>query len=159
TCPHGEGHRFLLRDGLAESTVHRIRALQAEQSARQTAALRAHLESEFREQQRLNELRLQELGHELAEWRQREFKFLADVASFEKEKSEAAHRLAKQLTLEREQIRAAAKAEEEARFRLREQTWKDQSEAQNQLIREIRTELSQKNVSELGLRQELDQAR
>jgi hypothetical protein len=159
TCPHGEGHRFLLRDGLAESTIRRIRTLQAEQSARQTAALRARLESEFREQQRLNELRLEELGHELAEWRQREFKFLADVASFEKEKSEAAHRLAKQLALEREQIRAAAKTEEEARFRLREQTWKDQSEAQNRLIREIRTELSQKNVSELGLRQELDQAR
>src|SRR6266481_3764365 len=32
-CPHGEGHRFTLREGLAESTIRRIQQEQAETSA------------------------------------------------------------------------------------------------------------------------------
>ena len=45
-CPHGQGHRFTLREGLAESTIHRIQKEQAEASARYETALRARLEAE-----------------------------------------------------------------------------------------------------------------
>ena len=45
-CPHGEGHRFTLREGLAESTIRRIQQEQAEASAQQKLAFRIQLEAE-----------------------------------------------------------------------------------------------------------------
>jgi hypothetical protein len=45
-CPHGEGHRFTLREGLAESTIRRIQQEQAEATAQQKLALRIQLEAE-----------------------------------------------------------------------------------------------------------------
>jgi hypothetical protein len=45
-CPHGEGHRFTLREGLAESTIRRIQQEQAEVVATQKSALRAQIETE-----------------------------------------------------------------------------------------------------------------
>jgi hypothetical protein len=45
-CPHGEGHRFTLREGLAESTIRRIQQEQAEAIAKQKLALRAQIEAE-----------------------------------------------------------------------------------------------------------------
>jgi hypothetical protein len=45
-CPHGEGHRFTLREGLAESTIRRIQQQQTEASARQRIAWETRLEAE-----------------------------------------------------------------------------------------------------------------
>jgi hypothetical protein len=45
-CPHGEGHRFTLREGLAESTIRRIQQEQAEANAKQKLAFRVQLEAE-----------------------------------------------------------------------------------------------------------------
>jgi hypothetical protein len=45
-CPHGERHRFTLREGLAESTIRRIQQEQAEANAQQELALRLRLETE-----------------------------------------------------------------------------------------------------------------
>jgi hypothetical protein len=45
-CPHGEGHRFTLREGLAESTIRRIQQEQAEATAQQKVALQAQFEAE-----------------------------------------------------------------------------------------------------------------
>ena len=45
-CPHGEGHRFTLREGLTESTIRRIQQEQAEASAQQKLAFRIQLEAE-----------------------------------------------------------------------------------------------------------------
>lgn len=45
-CPHGEGHRFTLREGLAESTIRRIQQEQAEAIAKEKSALRAQIEAE-----------------------------------------------------------------------------------------------------------------
>jgi hypothetical protein len=45
-CPHVEGHRFTLREGLAESTIRRIQQEQAEAIAQQKSALRAQIEAE-----------------------------------------------------------------------------------------------------------------
>jgi hypothetical protein len=45
-CPLSDGHRFTLREGLAESTVRRIQQQQAEADAKQKIALRAQLEAE-----------------------------------------------------------------------------------------------------------------
>src|ERR1700720_1154272 len=49
-CPHGEGHRFTLREGLAESTIRRIQ-LEAEREAiRQTAKSEESQKAKIREQ-------------------------------------------------------------------------------------------------------------
>jgi hypothetical protein len=45
-CPHGEGHRFTLREGLAESTIRRIQEEQAEANAKQKFELQARFEAE-----------------------------------------------------------------------------------------------------------------
>jgi hypothetical protein len=45
-CPHGEGHRFTLREGLAESTIRRIQQQQAEANTRQKIAWETQLEAE-----------------------------------------------------------------------------------------------------------------
>jgi hypothetical protein len=45
-CPHVAGHRFTLREGLAESTIRRIQQEQAEAIAQQKSALRAQIEAE-----------------------------------------------------------------------------------------------------------------
>jgi hypothetical protein len=45
-CPHGSGHRFTLREGLAESTIQQIQQQQAERAAKQKIALQAQLEAE-----------------------------------------------------------------------------------------------------------------
>ena len=45
-CPHGEGHRFTLREGLAESTIRRIQQEQAEAIAKEKSALRTQIEAE-----------------------------------------------------------------------------------------------------------------
>jgi hypothetical protein len=45
-CPHVEGHRFTLREGLAESKIRRIQQEQAEAIAQQKSALRAQIEAE-----------------------------------------------------------------------------------------------------------------
>jgi hypothetical protein len=45
-CPHGEGHRFTLREGLAESTIRRIQQQQTEANARQKIAWETRLEAE-----------------------------------------------------------------------------------------------------------------
>jgi hypothetical protein len=45
-CPHGEGHRFTLREGLAESTIRRIQEEQAEANAKEKFELQARFEAE-----------------------------------------------------------------------------------------------------------------
>jgi len=45
-CPHGEGHRFTLREGLAESTIRRIQEEQAEANAKDKFELQARFEAE-----------------------------------------------------------------------------------------------------------------
>ena len=45
-CPHGDGHRFTLREGLAESTIRRIQQQQTEANARQKMAWEARLQAE-----------------------------------------------------------------------------------------------------------------
>lgn len=45
-CPHSEGHRFTLREGLAESTIRRIQEEQAEANAKQKFELQARFEAE-----------------------------------------------------------------------------------------------------------------
>jgi hypothetical protein len=45
-CPFGDGHRFTLREGLAESTIRRIQQQQTEANAKQEMAQRVQLEAE-----------------------------------------------------------------------------------------------------------------
>jgi len=45
-CPHGEGHRFTLQEGLAESTIRRIQEEQAEANAKEKFELQARFEAE-----------------------------------------------------------------------------------------------------------------
>jgi hypothetical protein len=45
-CPLSDGHRFTLREGLAESTIQRIQQQQTEANVKQKMALRAQLEAE-----------------------------------------------------------------------------------------------------------------
>ncbi len=45
-CPHGEGHRFTLQEGLAESTIRRIQEEQAEANAKDKFELQARFEAE-----------------------------------------------------------------------------------------------------------------
>jgi hypothetical protein len=45
-CPHGEEHRFTLREGLAESTIRRIQEEQAEANAKEKFELQARFEAE-----------------------------------------------------------------------------------------------------------------
>src|SRR5260221_2525585 len=45
-CPHGEGHGFSLREGLAESRIRRIQEEQAEANAKEKFELQARFEAE-----------------------------------------------------------------------------------------------------------------
>src|SRR5437588_796535 len=45
-CPHADGHRFTLREGLAESTIRRIQEDQAQAKSKHKLALQAQLEAE-----------------------------------------------------------------------------------------------------------------
>jgi hypothetical protein len=156
-CPEDSGHRFPLREGLAESTIHRMQREWSEEQERELARARDQIGREFSEREKTLERQLHQLAEEITSWRNREGTLLAERAKFEKERAEQAINLAKQIEAEREAISQAARTEELQRAKTREQILKDQMDGQTQLIHEIRSQLTQKNAAEINLRQAIEE--
>jgi hypothetical protein len=156
-CPEDSEHRFPLREGLAESTIHRMQRDWLEEQERELARTRDQIGREFSEREKALERQLQQLAEEITRWRNRETTLLAERAKFEKEKAEQAINLAKQIEAERGAISQAARTEELQRAKIREQILKDQMDGQTQLIQEIRNQLTEKNAAEINLRQTLEE--
>ena len=110
-CPE-DNHRFPLREGLAESTIHRMQSEWLEEQERDLARARDQIGREFAEREKALERQLQQLAEEITSWRNREAALLAERAKFEKEKAEQAINLAKQIETERGAISQAARTEE-----------------------------------------------
>ncbi|MBV9275793.1 MAG: DUF2130 domain-containing protein [Verrucomicrobia bacterium] len=155
-CPHDNLHRFVLRAGLAESTIQQLQRTWAQEQARELDRLRAEIGREYSNREKALEQQLQQLTAEIAGWRSREATLLAERAKFEKEKAEQAVNLAKQLEAERETISQTVRAEELQRAKVREQILKDQMDGQNQLIQEIQTQLALKNSAEIALKRAIE---
>jgi hypothetical protein len=155
-CPSDSQHRFPLREGLAESTIHRMQREWLDERERELARARDQIGREFSEREKVLERQLNQLAEEITSWRNREATLLAERAKFEKEKAEQAINLAKQIEAEREAISQAARTEELQRAKTREQILKDQMDAQIQLIQEIRGQLIEKNAAEINLKQTIE---
>src|ERR1700751_4675660 len=155
-CPE-DNHRFPLREGLAESTIHRMQGEWLEEQQRELAQAREQIGREFGEREKALERQLQQGAEEIASWRNREATLLAERAKFEKEKAEQAINLAKQIEAERETISQAARTDELQRAKIREQILKDQIDGQTQLVQEIRNQLTEKNAAEINLKQSIEE--
>jgi hypothetical protein len=156
-CPEDNHHRFPLREGLAESTIHRMQSEWLEEQERELARARDQIGREFAEREKTLERQLQQHAEEIASWRHREATLLAERAKFEKEKTEQAINLAKQIETEREAISQAARTEELQRAKIREQILKNQVDGQIQLVQEIRNQLTEKNAAEINLKQSIEE--
>jgi hypothetical protein len=156
-CPEDSGHRFALRDGLAESTIHRMQREWLSEQERELARARDQIGREFSEREKALEQQLQQLAQEIASWRSREASLLGERAKFEKAKAEQAISLAKQIEAERETISQAVRAEEMQRAKTREQLLKDQVQGQIQLVEEIRKQLTDKSAAEINLKQSIEE--
>jgi len=156
-CPEDSEHRFPLREGLAESTVHRMQREWLDEQAQELARTRDQIGREFSEREKALERKLQQLAEEITSWRNRESTLLGERAKFEKEKAEQAINLARQIEAEREAISQAVRTEELQRAKTREQILKDQMGGQIQLIQEIRNQLTEKNAAEINLKQAIEE--
>jgi hypothetical protein len=156
-CPQDGQHRFALREGLAETTIHRMQREWLDERERELAGARDQIGREFSEREKALEQQLRQQGEEITNWRNREATLLAQRAKFEKEKAEQAINLAKQIESEREAISQAVRTEELQRAKTREQILKDQMNGQTQLIHEIRSQLSEKNAAEFNLKQTIEE--
>jgi hypothetical protein len=156
-CPRDSQHRFPLREGLAESTIHRMQREWLDERERDLARAREQIGREFSEREKALERQLHQLAEEITSWRSREATLLAERAKFEKEKAEQGINLAKQIEAEREAISQAARTEELRRAKIREQILKDQMDGQTQLIQEIRNRLTEKNAAEINLKQSIEE--
>ena len=156
-CPEDSEHRFALREGLAESTVHRMQREWLDEQEQELARTRDQIGREFSEREKALERQLQQLAKEITSWRNRESTLLGDRAKFEKEKAEQAINLARQIEAEREAISQAVRTEELQRAKTREQILKDQMGGQIQLIQEIRNQLTEKNAAEINLKQAIEE--
>ena len=156
-CPEDSEHRFPLREGLAESTVHRMQREWLDEREQELARTRDQIGREFSEREKALERQLQQLAGEIASWRNRESTLLGERAKFEKEKAEQAINVARQIEAEREAISQAVRTEELQRAKTREQILKDQMGGQSQLIQEIRNQLTEKNAAEINLKQAIEE--
>ena len=156
-CPEDSEHRFALREGLAESTVHRMQREWLDEQEQELARTRDQIGREFSEREKALERKLQQLAEEITSWRNRESTLLGERAKFEKEKAEQAINLARQIEAEREAISQAVRTEELQRAKTREQILKDQMGGQIQLIQEIRNQLTEKNAAEINLKQAIEE--
>jgi hypothetical protein len=156
-CPEDSEHRFPLREGLAESTVHRMQREWLDEQEQELARTRDQIGREFSEREKALERQLQQLAEEITSWRNRESTLLGERAKFEKEKAEQAINLARQIEAEREAISQAVRTEELQRAKTREQILKDQMGGQIQLIQEIRNQLTAKNAAEINLKQAIEE--
>jgi hypothetical protein len=156
-CPEDSEHRFPLREGLAESTVHRMQREWLDEQEQELARTRDQIGREFSEREKALERQLQQLADEISSWRNRESALLGERAKFEKEKAEQAINLARQIEAEREAISQAVRTEELQRAKTREQILKDQMGGQIQLIQEIRNQLTEKNAAEINLKQAIEE--
>jgi hypothetical protein len=156
-CPEDSEHRFPLREGLAESTVHRMQREWLDEQEQELARTRDQIGREFSEREKALERQLQQLADEISSWRNRESTLLGERAKFEKEKAEQAINLARQIEAEREAISQAVRTEELQRAKTREQILKDQMGGQIQLIQEIRNQLTEKNAAEINLKQAIEE--
>jgi hypothetical protein len=156
-CPEDSHHRFALRDGLAETTIHRMQTEWLAEQEQELARARDQIGQEFSTREKALEQELRQVAEEITSWRNREGTLLTERAKFEKEKAEQAINLAKQLHEERETISQAARAEESQRAKIREEILKDQMDGQTQLIHEIRNQLTEKNAAELNLKQNIEE--
>jgi hypothetical protein len=156
-CPQDGQHRFALREGLAETTIHRMQREWLDDRERELATARNQIGHEFSEKEKALEQQLHQLAEEITNWRNREATLLADRAKFEKEKTEQAINLAKQIEAEREGISQTARAEEVQRAKIREQILKEQMDGQTQQIQAIRSQLTEKNAAEINLKQSIEE--
>ncbi len=156
-CPQDVQHRFALREGLAETTIHRMQREWLDERERELAKARDQIGHEFSEKEKALEQQLHQLAEEITNWRNREATLLADRAKFEKEKAEQATNLAKQIEAEREGISQAARAEEVQRAKIREQILKEQMDGQTQQLQEIRSQLTEKNAAEIDLKRSIEE--
>ena len=130
-CPQDGQHRFALREGLAETTIHRMQTEWLDERERELAKARDEIGHEFSAKEKALEQQLHQLAEEITNWRNREAALLTERAKFEKEKAEQAINLAKQIEAEREGISQAARAEEVQRAKIREQILKEQMDGQS----------------------------
>jgi hypothetical protein len=119
-CPHGEGHRFTLREGLAESTIRRIQQEQAEAATRQKIMLRAQLEAEreaIRESAKAEEAEKARIREQtLHEQVEAQIRLIDDIRRQLSEKSAAEFNLKQSIeALKAEQDLAVARAAADAR--------------------------------------------
>jgi hypothetical protein len=119
-CPHSEGHRFTLREGLAESTIRRIQKEQAEATAQQKIALRAQLEAEremIRESAKAEEAEKAKIRERtLHEQLEAQTRLIDEIRRQLSEKSAAEFNLKQSIeALKAEQNLAVAKAAADAR--------------------------------------------
>src|SRR6201982_2842219 len=156
-CPEDSEHRFPLREGLAESTIHRMQHDWLEEKERELARARDQIGREFSDREKALEQQLQRSAEEVISWRNREATLLSERAKFEKEKAEQAINLAKQIEAERKGISQAVRTEEVQRAKIREQILKDQIDGQTQLVQEIRNQLTEKNAAEINLKQSIEE--
>ncbi|MBV8276692.1 MAG: hypothetical protein JO170_15735 [Verrucomicrobia bacterium] len=94
-CPEDSQHRFPLREGLAESTIHRMQREWLIERERELTRARDQIGREFSEREKALEQQLHQLAEEITSWRNREGTLLAERAKFEKDKAEQAINLAK----------------------------------------------------------------
>ena len=156
-CPEDGQHRFALRDGLAETTIHRMQREWLDERERELARARDQIGREFSEREKTLEQQLRRLAEENTTWRNREATLLAERAKFEKEKADQAITFAKQIEAEREEISQAARAEEVQRAKIREQILKEQMDGQTQQIQTIRSQLTEKSAAEINLKQTIEE--
>src|SRR5260370_9837906 len=96
-CPQDGQHRFALREGLAETTIHRMQREWLDERERELAKARDQIGREFSEREKTLEQQLHRQGEEITNWRNPEATLLAQGGKFGKAKAEQAINLAKQI--------------------------------------------------------------
>src|SRR5260370_20470820 len=83
-CPQDGQHRFALREGLAETTIHRMQREWLDERERELAKARDQIGREFSEREKTREQELHQQGEEITKWRNSEGQLLAQRAKFAK---------------------------------------------------------------------------
>src|SRR5690349_20436957 len=81
-CPQDSEHRFALREGLAESTIHRMQREWLDDQEQELARARDQIGREFTEREKALEQQLRQSAQEIINWRNREATLLAERAKF-----------------------------------------------------------------------------
>src|SRR5258708_10330831 len=81
-CPQDGQHRFALREGLAETTIHRMQREWLDERERELAKARDQIGRKFSEREKTLEQELHQQGEEITNWRNPEATRLSERAQF-----------------------------------------------------------------------------